>query len=99
MGMELYTGDLDDSGEFDEKFNRMLMPIEQLEKARAEAFGNFITELPEEKNTQNFFNGYMKRVEQLERLRLDAEKDLEDLESEKEEEIAVSSDRKSQPGM
>ena len=61
--MELYTGDLDDSGEFDEKFNRMLMPIEQLEKARAEAFGNFITELPEEKNTQNFFNGYMKRVE------------------------------------
>ena len=61
--MELYTGDLDDSGEFDEKINRMLVPIEQAEKKRADAFGQFITELPEEKNTEKFFSGYMKRMD------------------------------------
>ena len=51
LGMELYAGDLDDSGDFDDQINRMLVPIEQAEKARADAIGRFITELPEEKNT------------------------------------------------
>ena len=58
LGMELYAGDLDDSGDFDDQINGMLVPVEQAEKARAEALGRFITELPEEENTQNFFNGY-----------------------------------------
>ena len=39
LGMELYAGDLDDSGDFDDQLNRMLLPIEQAEKARALAFG------------------------------------------------------------
>ena len=44
-----------------------------------------MTELPEEKNTEKFFSGYMKRMDQLELLRKDVAKELEALESEKED--------------
>lgn len=64
--MELYTGDLDDSADFDEKFKGIIVPFEHAEKTRQEA----ITELPEEKNTEKFFQGYSNRANQLEKFRM-----------------------------
>ena len=92
LGMELYTGDLDDSADFDEKFKGILVPFENAEKARQEAYSQFITELPEEKNTENFFQGYNKRANQLEKFRLAIEQELNELDSEKGEHELDSKD-------
>ena len=57
--------------------NRMLVPYEQ---AKKKDISRFVSE-PEEQNTENFFNGYKARVEQLLLLAQDAGKDLAELES------------------
>ena len=66
--------------ELDEKLSRLIVPVGQAQKASNEPYLFDVAKLPEEKNTEKFFNGYNQRIDLITRLKEDLAKDLKELE-------------------